>query len=232
MNKLLSTRLGPRMFLLSLLALAIVLIYLNRESIGLIRIQSWILAVGFWGALLFISIYAMGTVLMFSATVLTLAGGALFGPVLGSLYNLAGATIGAMLAFLIARYLAAGWLQKRTDGRLKQISEGVEREGWRYVAMVRLVPFISPNFTNYLLGLTAIPLPVFVIITYICLAPATIAYTYLGYVGGEALTHGEDLVEKGLLAVGFMILVGYLPRLLGLLGIGLSIHSHHNHRQS
>jgi len=232
MNGLGPARRGPRLLLLGLLLLAVAVLYLQRDSLGLTQLQSWILTAGVWGALLFISLYALGTVLMFSATLLTLAGGALFGPVLGSVYNLAGATIGAMLAFLIARYLAAGWLQRRAEGHLKQISEGVEREGWRYVAMVRLVPFISPNFINYTLGLTSIPLPVFLGITAICLAPATIAYTYLGYVGGEALTRGDDLVEKGLLALGFMILVGYLPRLLGLLGIGLNIHSHHNHRQS
>jgi uncharacterized membrane protein YdjX (TVP38/TMEM64 family) len=229
-QKLVQPPLGIRLLFLGLLAAAMGILYYYRDRLELGQIQSWILGVGVWGVLLFISIYAVGTVLLFTTSLLTLAGGALFGPLLGSLYNLAGATSGAMFAFLIARYLTADWLQRRAGGRLKQLSEGVEREGWRYVAMVRLVPIVSPNFINYLLGLTATPLPIFIVITYICLLPGTIAYTYLGYAGAEALTDGKDLIGKGLLALSVVILVDFVPRLLGMLGIGISIHRHNHHR--
>jgi uncharacterized membrane protein YdjX (TVP38/TMEM64 family) len=224
-------RLGLRILFLTALSVAVVMLFVYRDSIDFEQLQAWVEKAGVWGALLFIAIYALATVLLFSATLLTLAGGALFGPVLGTFYNLTGATAGAVISFVIARYLAAGWLQRRAEGRLKHISDGVNHEGWRYVAMVRLVPFLPVNLINYLLGLTPIPLLVYLLTTYICLLPATMAYTYLGYVGGEALTGGESLISKGLLALGFLILVGYLPRFLGLLGIGMNIRSHHNHRQ-
>ena len=224
-------RSGLRILFVMLLSLAVIALYLYRDSINFARIHGWVAEAGVWGALLFMGIYALATLLFFPTVLVALAGGVLFGPVLGTIYTLTGATSGAVAAFIIARYLAGGWLQRRSDGRLKQITEGVGREGWRFVAMVRLVPFSPFCLSNYLLGLTRISLLSFLITTFICLLPAALTYTYLGYVGGEAIAGGEDVLEKGLLALGFLILVGYLPRLLGLLGIGLNIRAHLNHRE-
>jgi len=146
---------------------------------------------------------------------LTLAGGALFGPVWGTLYNLTGATLGATLAFLVARYLASGWVEKKTGGRLKQLKEGVEGEGWRFVAFVRLVPLFPFNLLNYALGLTRIKLSHYVLATYVCMLPGALAYTYLGYAGREAVAGGEGLIQKGMLALALLALVAFLPRLIG-----------------
>ena len=84
--------------------------------------------------------------------------GALFGPLWGTVVNLVGGTLGAALAFLAARYLAADWVARRAGGRLRQVVEGVEAEGWRFVALVRLVPLIPFNLAKYALGLRRIPL--------------------------------------------------------------------------
>jgi len=97
--------------------------------------------------------------------------------------------------------------------------------------MLRLVPFFPPNLSNYLLGLTPIPFVAYFITSAVCLLPGTMAYTYLGYVGGQALGNGGNLLEKGLLGLGLLILVGYVPRLLGLLGIGITLHSHQRNRK-
>ena len=64
---------------------------------------------------------------------------------------------------------------------------GVEAEGWRFVAFVRLVPLFPFNLLNYALGLTRIPLAHYVLASLVCMAPGTIAYTWLGYAGREAL---------------------------------------------
>jgi uncharacterized membrane protein YdjX (TVP38/TMEM64 family)/rhodanese-related sulfurtransferase len=160
-------------------------------------------------------IYAIATVLFLPGSVLTLAGGALFGPVLGTFYNLTGATIGATLAFLVTRYHASDWVAQRTGGRLKQLINGVEGEGWRFVAFVRLVPLFPFNLLNYALGLTRIPLLHYVLASYICMLPGAIAYTYLGYAGREAAAGGEGLIQKGLLALALLAAVAFLPRLIG-----------------
>jgi uncharacterized membrane protein YdjX (TVP38/TMEM64 family) len=144
----------------------------------------------------------------------TLTAGVLFGPVLGSLYALAGATAGATLAFLVARHLAADWVAEKAGRRLKQLIAGVDAEGWRFVAFVRLVPLFPFNFLNYALGLTRIRLLDYVFASFVCMAPGAIAYTYLGYAGREALAGGEALIQKGLIALGLLALVVLLPRLI------------------
>lgn len=117
-----------------------------------------------------------------------LAGGALFGPALGSLLNIIGATTGASLAFLIARYLAGGWVAARTGGSLTRLIKGVEVKGWRFVAFVRLVPLLPFNLTNYTLDLTRIGYVPYVIASFVCMMPGAIAYSWLGHAGREALS--------------------------------------------
>ena len=68
---------------------------------------------------------------------------------LGSFYNITGATIGATLAFLIARYVASDWVADRAGGRLKQLIDGVEREAWRFVSFTRLVPLFPFRLHRY-----------------------------------------------------------------------------------
>ena len=91
-------------------------------------------------------------------SVLTVAGGALFGPIWGTLWNLTGATLGATLAFVIARYVASDWVAARSGERLGRLMRGVEEEGWRFVAFVRLVPLFPFNLMDYAFGLTRIRL--------------------------------------------------------------------------
>ena len=80
------------------------------------------------------------------------------GPYWGPFLSVTGATIGATVAFLIARYVAADWVAQRLGERLARLVEGVEAEGWRFIAFVRLVPLIPFNALNYALGLTRIRL--------------------------------------------------------------------------
>lgn len=204
-----------RLVLWLLLATGIALAILYRDRFDVAIIQQWVDQAGDAAPLLFIGIYALGAVLFLPGSVLTLAGGALFGPVLGTLYNLAGATIGAALAFLAARYLASDWVERRAGGRLRQLKEGVEHEGWRFVAFTRLVPLFPYNLLNYALGLTKIRFLHYLVATCICMVPGAIAYTYLGYAGREAVGGGEGLVQKILLALALLAAVAFLPRLIG-----------------
>ena len=203
-----------RVLLLLVLVAGIALAVVYREQFNAEALEQWVNDAGIAGPLLFMLIYAVATVFFLPGSVLTLAGGALFGPVMGTLYNLTGATVGAVLAFLAARYLASDWVEQKTGGKLKQLKEGVEGEGWRFVAFVRLVPLFPFNLLNYALGLTRIPLIHYLIATYIFMLPGAIAYTYLGFAGREALAGGEGLIQKGLLALALLALVAFLPRLI------------------
>jgi len=218
----------------ALLVAGIVLVVVYRDQLDAQALQAWVNEAGVAAPLLFMLIYTVGTVFFFPGSVLTLAGGALFGPVLGTLINLTGATIGAALAFLVARYLASDWVEEKTGGRLKQLKEGVEGEGWRFVAFVRLVPLFPFNLLNYALGLTRIPLLQYVTASWLFMLPGAIAYTYLGYAGREAVAGSEGLVQKIMLALALLAIVAFIPRFVARLRRGpmLSIDELHQRLQA
>lgn len=215
-----------RIVLFVALAAAIVAAYFYRDQFNVAALEGWVKNAGALGPLLYMALYAAATVLFLPGSLLTLAGGALFGPVWGTLYSLTGATLGATLAFLVARYLAQEWVRQRSGGILKKLLDGVDAEGWKFVAFVRLVPLFPFNLLNYALGLTRIGALAYIVASFIFMFPGAVAYTYLGYAGREAVAGGEDLIQKGLLALALLGLVAFLPslikRLRGGPGTGLS----------
>jgi len=204
-----------------LAAIAVGIIYRDRFDVQLL--EQWINQAGIWAPVIFILIYTVATVLFLPGTVLTFAGGIIFGPVLGVLYNLSGATIGAAIAFLIARYLASDWVSQRAGGKLKQLIDGVEAEGWRFVAFVRLVPLFPFNLLNYALGLTKIRFIEYFIATFIFMLPGAVAYTYIGYAGREAISGDEGFINTILIALALLAVVMFLPRFIGVVRRGPSI---------
>lgn len=205
-----------RLMILLVVVVGVALAVVYRDDLDVVVLERWVAAAGPVGPMLFMVIYAIGTVFFLPASVLTLAGGALFGPVAGTFYNLAGATLGATIAFVIARYLASEWVERKVGGRLKQLKKGVEGEGWRFVAFVRLVPLFPFVLLNYALGLTRIGLLPYVIASYLCMLPGAIAYTYLGYAGREAMAgHHGAVIQKGSLALALLAMIVFLPRLVG-----------------
>jgi uncharacterized membrane protein YdjX (TVP38/TMEM64 family)/rhodanese-related sulfurtransferase len=209
-----------RIVLLLGLLVAIALAVIYRDRLDAAALEGWVHDAGPAAPLVFMLIYAAAAVLFLPGSVLTLAGGALFGPLLGTFYNLTGATLGAALAFLIARYLASDWIAEKAGGRVRQLMRGVETEGWRFVAFVRLVPLFPFNLLNYALGLTRLRLIPYLIASYVFMLPGAVAYSYLGYAGREAVAGGEGMIRKGLLALGLLALVTFLPRLIGTLRRG------------
>jgi uncharacterized membrane protein YdjX (TVP38/TMEM64 family)/rhodanese-related sulfurtransferase len=204
-----------RILLLLAVVAGIVLMVVYRDRLNAQALQQWVAGYGAAGSLVYMLIYALATVLFFPGSVLTLAGGAMYGPVWGTFYNLTGATLGATLAFLVARYLAADWVETKSSGHLGQLKRGVEKEGWRFVAFVRLVPWFPFNALNYALGLTRLKLSHYILASYLCMLPGALAYTYLGYAGREAVAGGEGLIQKVMLALALLAAVAFLPRLIG-----------------
>ncbi len=212
-----------RLFVFLLLLAGIAAAVTYREQFDAAALESWVNNAGAAGPLLFMLIYAIATVFFFPGSVLTLAGGALFGPVWGTFYNLTGATLGASISFVVARYLAHDWVEKKTAGRLRQLKQGVEGEGWKFVAFVRLVPLFPFNLLNYALGLTNIRLLHYTLASYLFMLPGAAAYTYLGYVGREALAGGDNLIQKVMIAIALLATAGFLPGLIGRLRRGASV---------
>jgi uncharacterized membrane protein YdjX (TVP38/TMEM64 family) len=146
----------------------------------------------------FIGIYALAVVALVPASLLTIAGGAVFGLVRGVIYGLIGATLGSTAAFLLGRYGARRLVAKRLAAmpRFVAIEQAVSARGRRIVFLLRLSPVVPFNFLNYALGLTTISVWDFVFGS-LGTVPGTFVYTYAGKVTGEALAlAGQAQVPK------------------------------------
>jgi len=176
-----------RLAMLVIIVAGLVVAYFFREQLTIENLTQWFGELGWLAPVFFIIGYTVG---------------------------LTGATIGATLAFLAARYIAHDWVRQRTGEKLGKLVEGVEREGWRFVAFVRLVPLFPFNLLNYALGLTRIKLSHYIITSLICMAPAGAAYTYLGYVGREVASGSEGVIKKALIAVALIATVAFLGRII------------------
>jgi uncharacterized membrane protein YdjX (TVP38/TMEM64 family) len=203
-----------RVLLAAGLVAAIGYVSLHRGVVDASFLQRELGRFGPIAAILFVLVYALGTVLFVPGSVLSLAGGAMFGPIWGTLWNLAGATIGATLAFMIARYLASDWVARRAGERLGQLMRGVEEEGWRFVAFVRLVPLFPFNLMNYAFGLTRIALAEYAMTSFVCMAPGALTYTYLGYAGQQAASGQARRLRAVMLALALLAALAILPRLV------------------
>lgn len=168
-------------------AVLIALWMAGREVGALIpAFVSWVESLGIWGPVVFMAGYAVATVGFVPGSALTLAAGAVFGIGEGVLYVFVGASAGATAAFLVARYAARSWVERKLQGnrRFAAIDRAVGREGLKIVTLLRLSPVFPFNLLNYALGLTRVRLRDYVIA---CtgMIPGTLLYVYSGKVIGD-----------------------------------------------
>lgn len=153
----------------------------------------WIDGLGVVGGLVFVAIYIVATVAFLPGSILTLGAGVVFGVVLGSVYVLIGATLGAIAAFLVGRYLARGWISQKIAGSQKfaAIDGAVAREGFKIVLLTRLSPVFPFNLLNYAFGVTGVSLRDYALGS-IGMIPGTIMYVYLGSLAGDLARIGSE----------------------------------------
>lgn len=163
--------------------------------------------------LLFVVAYVLAQQLFISSVAFCIAGGALFGPIYGTLLNLVGATLGAALSFLTARHLLSDWITPRLPTRLLRVRQEVEEEGWRAVFFIRLLPVLPFTPLNYTLGLTRLTLLQFIVPTFICVGPRVAVYTYLGHTGRRMLEGNAAVIWEVIVALGVLVAVSWLPHL-------------------
>jgi uncharacterized membrane protein YdjX (TVP38/TMEM64 family) len=175
-------------------------------------LEAKIAGLGMWAPVGFVLLYSVATVAVIPGGIFDLVGGALFGPFYGTLLDLTGGSLGAALAFLVARYLARDWLEARAGPRLQGVMRSVDAEGWRFVAFVRLVPIFPYNIVNYLFGLTRIPFHHYVLATVVFMAPSTVAYTWLGFAGRQVMQGDTYQIRYALLALALLGALIFVPR--------------------
>ena len=157
----------------------------------------------------YMAIYIVVTALSLpGATVLTLAGGALFGILVGTLTVSFASTIGATLACLVSRFLLRDWVQRRFGDKLTTINEGIEKEGSFYLFTLRLIPIFPFFVINLVMGLTRMRLFTFYWVSQIGMLAGTIVYVNAGKELGK-IESLSGILSPGLI-VSFAIL-GIFP---------------------
>lgn len=156
------------------------------------RLHTQVAHWGFGAALLFIAGYAgLMTMLWVPAWICTIAGGFLFGLWFGVLYSLVGATLGATSVFLLARGELAG-LARRAGPHVDRLEARFRVDAFNYLLVLRLVPIFPFSLANLVPALVGVPLPTFVLGTFIGIIPSTFVYANIGDVFGRVGT-GPDL---------------------------------------
>jgi uncharacterized membrane protein YdjX (TVP38/TMEM64 family) len=128
---------------------------------------------------------------------------------LGTLVVSLASTLGASLAFLIARYLLRARVERWLEGRerLSAIDRAVEQQGWRVVALTRLSPVFPFNVQNYFYGLTGVGFWRYALTSWVAMLPGTVLYVYLGVAGGQvaaALGGAASWGQTALLVAGLI----------------------------
>lgn len=166
----------------------------NLNPQELLRVTlKWIESLGYIGGVAFIVIYIIATIAFIPGSALTLGAGVVFGVVWGSLYVFVGATLGAIAAFLIGRYLARNWIGKKIEGNQKfaAIDRAVAQSGFKIVLLTRLSPLFPFNLLNYAFGITGVTLKDYVLAS-VGMIPATILYVYIGSIAVDIAYIGSD----------------------------------------
>ncbi|AFY40455.1 SNARE associated Golgi-related protein [[Leptolyngbya] sp. PCC 7376] len=163
---------------------------------------------------LFLGLYIVLTIFGIPGTVLTTAGGILFGLSWGTFWSVVGATLGALGAFWAARYILQDWAGKRfRDHRLlKKIRTSVSKKPLAIVLALRFAPITPFNLLNFLFGLTPIHWVPYTLGTFIGIIPGTILYTWLGVSGKTALSGGDRLPL--IMALTALCLLSLIPPVL------------------
>jgi uncharacterized membrane protein YdjX (TVP38/TMEM64 family) len=152
----------------------------------------WINSLGAIGGIVFIGIYIIATLAFLPAALLTLGAGVIFGVTWGSIYVFIGATLGAIAAFLVGRYLAQGWVKEKISSYKKFaiIDKAVSKEGLKIVLLVRLSPLFPFNLLNYAFGITSVSFQDYLIGS-VGMIPGTIMYVYFGSLVGDIALIGS-----------------------------------------
>jgi uncharacterized membrane protein YdjX (TVP38/TMEM64 family) len=177
----------------------------------------WIRGLGLMGGLLFGLVYALGTILFFPGSLLTLASGFLFGPIWGTVIASPASVLGATGAFLLGRTAARNWIAGKvaSSPKFAALQGAIGKEGLKILMLVRLSPVFPFSLVNYAFGLTGIRLRDYALGSWIAMLPGTFLYVYLGSLitDAAALASGAKPPAAGSTAQRVMLWAGLIATL-------------------
>ena len=180
---------------------------------------SWIRELGNAGYFVFAGLFVIGVLVMAPASVLYMLAGLLYDLLWGFVISLVAATVGSLLQFLIARYLARDRVRRIVQERaeFEAVDRAVEEEDWKVVLLLRLAPLVPGNTQGWLFGVTGVSLLQFAWPTVIAIVPWALLFTGIGSVGAAAIYRGDSPLgpwQWALLGLGIVGL-GAIIRLVG-----------------
>lgn len=174
--------------------------YLDPE-----KLRSFIASWGSRAPSIFIAISVIRPVFLFPASILTVVGGILFGSITGTIYAVAGSTLGAVVAYFLSKILGSDFIQVIFGSQLLRMESILSEQGFRIIFVLRLIPVIPFDLVNYASGLVRVKFLYYVGGTALGLVPATFAYTFLG----ESLKKLYSF--QFFLSIIFFVLLIYIP---------------------
>ena len=161
---------------------------------------------------LFILIYILQTTFSLpGGAILTLTGGFLFGSVMGTVFVNVGATIGATLAFLAARYLLRDWVENKFGDRLGSIQAGFTKNAFNYLMTLRLIPAFPFFLVNLVSGLTRVNLGTYILATSLGIIPGSFVFAFAGRQLGSINSLSEIASPLVLVAFTLLGLLALMP---------------------
>ena len=167
------------------------------------RIGTFVRSFGVWAPLVYLVGYGQPIVPL-PASIMTITGGLVFGPLWGSLAALTGATIRACTEFLVARLLGREAVAKLLKGKIASLDQKLGENSFKAVLLIRLIPNLPFDVQNYGLGFSRVRFWPYVIASFFGILPGCFAFVYLGY----SLTDPKQIWKLGLaiaLIVGLML---------------------------
>ncbi len=132
-----------------------------------------------WGPAIFVLIYTLRPIVFFSALALSIAGGFLFGPLLGVFFTVVGSNSGASLAYVIGRFLSNDKLEHQEQGIVQRYTKRLRANSFETILIMRFI-FLPYDLVNYLAGFLKVKYPPFLLATILGSIPGTLAFVFIG----------------------------------------------------
>jgi uncharacterized membrane protein YdjX (TVP38/TMEM64 family) len=197
-----------------ILLFSTILLFLITPARNLLDRQifaDYLQALGIWTVPIFIATYVILAMLGLPIVMHTLAGGVVFGLVWGTIWSAIAATLGAVGAFYLTRYVFQDWAIAKFGNHklLKKFDRSIESNAFELILALRFTPIAPFNIINFLLALTPVKIDTYTIATFIGVIPGSIAYTWLGTSGKIAFQDGDQL--QFICASIFLVFLSVLP---------------------
>ncbi|WP_018924626.1 TVP38/TMEM64 family protein [Salsuginibacillus kocurii] len=165
-------------------------------------LRDWILNFGIWAPLIYVILYTLRPLVLFPASIFSMAGGLAFG-FWGFFLNVAGALGSAALAFSLSRWFGASIVQREWTGRYKTLQNQMEQHGFFYMLAIRLIPVLNFDAVSYLAGISKVRFFPFLFGTMFGLLPGAVAYT----MAGSTIVEGDPALIMWTLIVFLLVML-------------------------